>query len=126
MRDRQRPAPDRSRTSDLSPLSRLDLLVVALIAGGWQAFARMATHGQPSLFYDTFRDMAYAENILHGRFWQDPSLAGYSWWYPPGNPLFFAALSTLTKRSLLELYVSSIYWLNVLNPVLLYLLVRSA
>lgn len=103
-----------------------EIAIVLGIAAGWMAIAAAIAAGYPTIHFDTLRDMAYAQNILRGRVWADPMLAGQTWWYPPGNPLLFAGLSRLTGRSIVDLYPSGIFWLNALNPVMLYLLVRVA
>jgi hypothetical protein len=98
-----------------------DLGVIVLV---WLIFASWVSRLGPLVAYDTFRDMAYALSIQHGRLWQDPSLPGFRAWYPPGNPLLFAFVSLLTRIPVDKLYMTSVFWLGWLNPVLLYLLVR--
>lgn len=96
-----------------------------LIVAIWCALVAFATGGDRAVFYDTFRDTAYAENMLAGRFLSDPCITGQPFWYAPGNPLLFAGISKLTGVSVASLYASSAYWLNLLNFLLLYLLVRG-
>ena len=52
----------------------LDAAFVLLLATIWCVFVAYATGGQRALFYDTFRDTAYAENILAGRILTDPCI----------------------------------------------------
>jgi hypothetical protein len=106
--------------------ARLDLAIVALIVLAWVVLSWLVSRGERVFAYDTFRDLAYAENILRGRIWADPTLPGLTWWYAPGNPMLIAAAAAITRRTVADLYGYSLFWLNWLNPVLLYLLVRSA
>ncbi len=102
---------------------------VAIVAGtiiAWAAFALVLSGGEPFVFYDTFRDSAYAENIRGGRLLSDPSIAELPWWYAPGNPLLFAAVSAATGASVIDVYASSVYLLNPLVLVLLFVLVRRS
>ncbi len=95
------------------------------ILGAWVVFAFALGRGSLVTAYDVFRDMSYAQAILQGHLSQDPSIPGFRAWYPPGNPLTFAGLATLTRISPVDLYATSLYWLGWINPVALYLLVRS-
>jgi hypothetical protein len=104
---------------------RETLADAAAIVVLWLLFAAWVGRNGPVAAYDGFRDMAYAHAIQHGRLWDDPSLPGFRAWYPPGNPMLFAALSTLSRIPVVDLYLTSLYWLGWLNPVLLYLLVRA-
>jgi len=105
--------------------SRLDAILVVVIFAGWMVLTWFVTRGERVFGYDTFRDMASAESILRGQLWQDPTLPGLTWWYAPGNPMLIAALARMTGRTVADLYGYSPFWLNWLNPVLLFLLVRS-
>ena len=100
----------------------VDLLV---ILGAWLVFAWWTGHAGRAVSYDVFRDAAYAQGILQGHLWADPAIPGLLAWYPPGNPLFFAGLSAVTRIQTLDLYGTSLYWLNWLNPAILYALVRA-
>ncbi|MCH7872623.1 MAG: hypothetical protein IID33_13070 [Planctomycetes bacterium] len=105
--------------------ARLDAAFVLLLAAIWSIFVAFATGGDQALFYDTFRDTAYAQNILAGRLLTDPCINGQPFWYAPANPIMFAGLARVTGVSVATLYASSAYWLNLLNFILLYLLVRG-
>src|SRR5262245_36793402 len=100
-----------------------DLLAVILI---WSAFVVWAGQGRLVFAYDVFREMAYAHGIARGHLRADPSLPGQAAWYPPGNPMFMAAAATLTRIPLTTLYGTSVYWLQWVLPVLLFLLVRGS
>jgi hypothetical protein len=100
----------------------LDLLA---ILAAWLVLAFALGRGSLVTAYDVFRDMSYAQAILAGHLWQDPAIPGFPAWYPPGNPLGFAGLSALTRIPPVVLYATSLYWLGWINPVALYLLVRS-
>mgnify|MGYP000222444893 CR=1 FL=1 len=104
----------------------LDVFVVLLLWGFWLAFVWRLTAGRRVVLWDTFRDMAWAENIRAGRIWSDPTHPGSSWWYPPGSALLNAILSHLTGWAVADLYGYSAMWLNGWLPVLLYLAVRQA
>ena len=95
------------------------------ILAAWLVLAFALGRGALVTAYDAFRDMSYAQAILAGHLGQDPSIPGLRAWYPPGNPLAFAGLSALTRIPPVDLYATSLYWLGWINPVLLYLLVRS-
>jgi hypothetical protein len=112
------PAPPAATARSLA----LDLGAIVVL---WLAFAWAVTHGTPAIGYDTLRDMAYAQGILRGGLGHDPALPGLPAWYPPGNALLFAALSWLTRVSVVTLYATSPYWLGWLAPAALYLLVRA-
>ncbi|HUU82778.1 MAG TPA: hypothetical protein VM243_04660 [Phycisphaerae bacterium] len=102
----------------------VDASIALLIAVVWCLWLAGPVRRQMPVADDTFRDAAYVENILAGRVLEDPSMAGFSWWYAPGGPLFYAGVSRLTGVSPIPLYRSSILWANVLIPVGLFLLVR--
>lgn len=109
------------------PSARREVLADLLaILGVWLVFAFALGRGSLVTAYDVFRDMSYAQAILDGHLWQDPSIPGLRAWYPPGNPLGFAGLSVLTRIPPVDLYATSLYWLGWINPVVCYLLVRSA
>jgi hypothetical protein len=118
---RSRPA----RDGEKPPARREVLLDLLAILGAWLALAFALGRGSLVTAYDVFRDMSYAQAILDGHLWQDPSILGLRAWYPPGNPLGIAGLSALTRIPPVELYATSLYWLGWINPVVLYLLVRS-
>ena len=73
-----------------------DGAVVAVLVVGWIGCAYAVTGGQRTALYDTFREMAWAENMRAGRIWDDPVLLGESYWYAPGNPLLMAAIASAT------------------------------
>lgn len=100
----------------------MDICVLVL---AWLGFTYAVAHGGRAVCYDAFRDMAYGQGILRGRFWEDPTLPGYPAWYPPGSAMLFASLSWLTRVAVSDLYMTSAYWLGWINPVALYLLVRA-
>ncbi len=99
------------------------VIVGGLVLGWWVWLLGPVTDFGP-VADDTFRDTAYVENILAGRVLEDPSMLGLSWWYAPGGPVAYAALSRVTGVGPLALYGSSILWLHVWIPVLLFVVVR--
>lgn len=103
-----------------------DVVAVLSIAGAWWLFLQAITHGRPFVFYDSFRDIAYASNILAGRIWADPLVAGQPPWYPPGGPLLLAGIAAITAAEPIDVYAGSAWWLNVLLPVLAFVVVRVA
>ncbi|MFH1746673.1 MAG: hypothetical protein ABIG44_06465 [Planctomycetota bacterium] len=103
----------------------LDAAILLALASIWIGLVSAITQGRLTVMYDTFRDMAWAENIRAGRVWSDPTIAGHPYWYAPGNPLLFTAISHITGYSITELYGTSARWLNMLLPLLLYLLLRQ-
>ncbi len=127
-----RPAAERTGRSAAGPgegtrpFAAADWAILAAIVAIWMLFAYGATGGSLAVFYDTFRDMAYAENIRAGRLWADPTILGQAYWYAPGSPALVALLMALTGKTALQLYGTSMFWLNWLNPVLLFLLVRRS
>jgi hypothetical protein len=102
----------------------IDLAIVVALALGWVAMIAAVTGGHQMVLFDTFRDMAWAENIRAGRIWTDPSLADQPYWYAPGSPLLMGAVAAATGRSASVAYSSSIFWYNVLIPLFVYLLAR--
>ena len=96
-----------------------------MIVVGWQLIAMAATRLHLVTTYDSFRDMAYSHAILRGELGRDPVLPGLAAWYPPAGPILFAAMARLTGWSVPVAYATSIYWLNWLIPVSIYLVARS-
>ena len=113
------------RDKESPPARREVLMDLLAILAAWLVVAFALGRGTIVTAYDVFRDMSYAQAILDGHLWQDPSIPGLRAWYPPGNALAFAGLSALTRISPVDLYATSLYWLGWINPVVLYLLVRS-
>jgi hypothetical protein len=105
--------------------SRLpDVIITTAIAAAWYLWLAGPVRRVMPVADDTFRDAAYVENILAGRVFDDPSMAGFSWWYAPGGPLLYAAISSATGVAPIPLYSSSILWANVWIPIGIFLLVR--
>jgi hypothetical protein len=103
-----------------------DALIVLLILAAWAPAAWWITGGKRVVWYDTFRDMAWAENMRAGRVWADPVVPGQSWWYAPGGPLLAAGLARLSGWSVADVYGTSALWWNAWIPVAVYVLARSA
>lgn len=103
-----------------------DLAFILALALVWVFGIGTLTQWKRTAWFDTFRDMAWAHNMLEGRFWADPTIPGYSFWYPPGNPLLHAGVGALGGWSVADVYGYSGIWLNVWLPIALYLLVRIA
>ena len=104
---------------------RIDAVIVLTIVVAWLGFVALLTGGWRMIFWDTFRDMAWAENICAGQVWADPSLPNQSYWYAPGNPLLAAGLALLTRQPVVSIYGYSAFWWDALIPVAIYLLVRT-
>jgi hypothetical protein len=124
------PEPDPSEREAVARSRRripvVEIVTVIAIAGACAVLVTVTTDGLQRVMYDSFRDMAWAHNILAGRVWADPVLLEQPYWYAPGNPLLFAAVAELTGSSVVGVYRSSALWWNALIPVLLYLSVRAA
>lgn len=104
----------------------LALLVdVGLLIGLWLAFAATRTAGSTTLGYDSYRDIAYARAILAGHPFDDPMIAGFRAWYPPGIPALFALASAVTRVDVGVLYENSATAVGGALPVMLFLLVRQ-
>ena len=103
--------------------SRLDSFVLLGIATAWMGVVRAGQGPYLALPYDSFRDTASVYNFLAGRF-GDPAFRGATWWYAPGYPLVMAAICRISGADVLAVCGSAAYWLNVLIPVALYVLVR--
>ncbi len=103
----------------------IDALTALLLWGIWFVVVWRLIDGRRVILWDTFRDIAWAENIRAGRVWSDPTHPGADWWYPPGSPLLMAGLARLTGCSVTDLYGYSALWLNGWLPVLLYLALRQ-
>ena len=115
--------------SDSGTVSRgrgwlVDGIVVLAIVVAWYLCLSGPVQEVVPVADDTYRDAACAENILHGRIVEDPSMTGLPYWYAPGGPLLYAAVSKLTGIRPLELYSRSVLWLHVWIPVGFYLVVR--
>ncbi len=109
------------------PSGRLvDTAIIVLILAAWLAVVRIVTAGERTVLYDTFRDIAWAQNMRAGCFWADPSLPDQPYWYAPGGPLLVAGLSAITGCSVTDLYGYAAYWLGGLLPVFTFVLVRRA
>jgi hypothetical protein len=103
-----------------------DALIVLLILAAWVLALSWITGGKRVIWYDTFRDMAWAENMRAGRIWADPVVSGQTWWYAPGGPLLAAGISRLTGCSVPDVYGTSALWWNAWIPVAVYVLARVA
>ncbi|MCK4342839.1 MAG: hypothetical protein KAY37_14070 [Phycisphaerae bacterium] len=103
---------------------RTDAVILLVILAGWLVFVAVVTDGHRVILYDTFRDMAWAHNMLAGRFWADPTVPEQPFWYAPGSPLLVAGLAAVTRVSVVDLYGYSVYWFNAWLPIMLYLLAR--
>ena len=95
-----------------------------VLLAAWLAYVALLTGGDRVILYDTFRDMAWAENMRAGRVWADPTLRDQPYWYAPANPWLAATLANLTGYSVIDIYGYNAFWFNGLIPILLYLLVR--
>lgn len=104
----------------------IDALVLLTLILAWELWVWQLTAGRPAVMLDTFRDMAYAENIRAGRVWSDPTIPDQPFWYPPGSAALFALASWASGRPPAELYATAAFWLHWTGPCLLYLLVRPA
>jgi len=116
---------DQNRRHPVRRFGAADGIILLVIGASWCAFAAKVTGGRRCVLYDTFRDLAWAENMRAGRIWADPALSGLPWWYAPGGPLIMAGLARLAHASVVDVYSSSIFWFNGLLPMAGYLLVRS-
>jgi hypothetical protein len=103
-----------------------DAAILLVLAAAWAGYVAHVTGGHRMVLYDTFRDMAWAENIRAGRIWADPALPNQPYWYAPGNPLLMAGIATVTRLPVVDVYGYSALWCNALIPLLLYLLVWVA
>ncbi len=104
----------------------VDIATILLILAAWLAVARLVTAGERTVLYDTFRDIAWAQNMRAGCVWADPTLPDQPYWYAPGGPLLVAGLSAITGCSVTDLYGYAAYWFGSLLPVLTFVLVRGA
>lgn len=80
----------------------------------------------PPLPSDTYRNIAYAQNLLNGNsLFSDPAVKGEYIWYPPLEPLIMAGLSKITGLSLFTLYNYSVLYINFFIPLLFFLFVTQ-
>jgi hypothetical protein len=80
----------------------------------------LLSDGGHGVLFDSFRDMAWAHNVVGGRLWSDPVLAGEPAWYAPGNPIAFGAVSRFTGASVVDVYRSSVFWWNAVLLVVVF------
>lgn len=80
----------------------------------------LLSYGGHGVLFDSFRDMAWAHNVVGGRLWSDPILAGESYWYAPGNPLSFGVLARVTGLDVVDVYRSSVFWWNAVLLVVVF------
>jgi hypothetical protein len=106
--------------------NRVDVVLLALVALASLSALYVLSFGGHIVMYDTFRDMAWARAMSAGEIFKDPILAGETFWYPPGNPLLFAAITVLSGVDASVAYASSALWWNFFIPVLIFVLVRNA
>jgi len=102
----------------------VDCAILLAIVAGWMICVALVTGGRRVVLWDTYRDMAWAENIRAGRLWADPTLPDQPYWYAPGSALLVGGLSRLTGLGVIDLYTYIAYWLNAFVPLMLYVLVR--
>ncbi len=102
----------------------LDAAIFWAIAVGWLFWLDDPVRRVMPVALDTYRDTAYVENVLEGRFFDDPSMSGFSYWYAPGGPFLYAAASKLTGIEPLGLYSLSVLWVNMWIPAGFYIVVR--
>ncbi len=96
------------------------LLTCGILAGG---VIFVQTNKLTSVTFDSFRDLAWAENIRAGRIAGDPVLADHPFWYAPGGPVVLAAVSAVFGVDPITACRTSPIWWNVWIPVLLMALV---
>lgn len=106
------------------PTWGVDAVIVAVLLAGWLVGLAGPVLRLRPIGYDTYRDSAYAEHILAGRWTDDPALLGYSYWYPPLGPTVYALVSRLTGLPALAVYGTGVLWVNIWILPLVYLLVR--
>jgi hypothetical protein len=103
-----------------------DLLSASIVFAMSLAAMYLLSGGARSVMFDTFRDMAWAHNIVAGRVWSDPVLANEAFWYAPGSPLIFGLVAAAFPVGVVDIYRTSPMWWNALIPVLVFLAVRRA
>lgn len=104
----------------------VDGVIGIAILAVWIGFIGCVTDGDRGVSFDTFRDMAYAHNILGGRICSDPTIRDMPFWYAPGNQMLAAAQTVLTGCTVTDVFGYSLFWFNGLIPVALFVLVRVA
>jgi len=105
---------------------RLDAVVVAVLLAGWLVGLTGPVLCLRPIAPDTYRDAAYAEHILEGRWSDDPALLGYRYWYPPLGPLVYSLIGRTAGTPPLAVYGTSVLWANIWILPILYLLVRRS
>jgi 4-amino-4-deoxy-L-arabinose transferase-like glycosyltransferase len=74
---------------------------------------------------DHLRDVAAAQTILDGGFWDDPYYAGESQWYNPLTPTLVAAAARLTGAPLPTVHIRLGAYIDLLPAICFYILVAS-
>ena len=74
---------------------------------------------------DNYRDVAAAQSILDGYFWNDSLYLGESLWYSPLTPTLVAGVSWLTNLPVHVVHTRLGAFLNLLAPICFYALLAS-
>lgn len=98
------------------------LLVIMCSFAFWQGWQTTADLTWPPGDEDFYRDIAHAETILDGKFGADPLYRAEGAWYNPLTPALVASVARLTNLPLPLVYARLGAWLNLLAPLMFYLL----
>ena len=107
-------------------LARVPEAVVALLLATclWHGLSTTAGLAYPP-DEDMLRDMGAAQALLDGNLFGDPTYSGEWRWYPPLVPALMAGLYRLSGADgLARFWVAAGPWLNLLAPLLLFLMGR--
>jgi hypothetical protein len=107
--------PERTDRTTIGPF-RILIPMISLVVGWWVWLTPEVLNRWP-VGFDTYRDTAAVENILAGRWFNDPSIEGQPYWYAPLGPILFSGICYITGQPPLKVYSSSILWFNVLLPM---------
>ncbi len=91
----------------------LAVMCVAALTLGWRTTRGLRWPGDP----DLFRDIAQAQTIADGGFFEDPAYADKALWYPPLVPLIVAVISPLTAPDIPAAYARMGTFLNLAAPI---------
>lgn len=101
------------------------LLVIMCGFAFWQGRQTTADLAWPPGDEDFYRDIAHAQTILDGNFGADPLYRAESAWYNPLTPALAAGAARLTNLPLPLVYARWGAWLNLLAPLMFYILVAD-
>jgi hypothetical protein len=107
------------RVNNWLPAMLLAALLVLAFAHGVATTASLYWPADP----DLARDSAQAMTVYDGDLWGDPQYVGETLWYNPLTPSLIALIARVSHQPLPLIYTRAGAYLNLLAPILFYVLV---